>query len=445
MNKSLKNDLKFIWHPYTQTKDNIKVPPILIEKASGIKLYDDSGNFYYDTISSWWCNLHGHNHPKIKNAIKKQSDILEHVVFAGFTHKPAIKLAERLVDISPGNLSKVFFSDNGSTCVEVALKMSFQSHQNTGQIKKTKFVSLDYGYHGDTVGTMSVSGIGLFNKIFSPLLFESFKAPSPYCYRCPMGKDKDSCDIDCARPLENLLKDKSGIISAIILEPMVLAAGGMIIYPEEYLSRVATLAKRFDVHLILDEVATGFGRTGKMFACEYVNNIKPDFLCLSKGLTAGYMPLAVTLTTDKIYKTFYADYTKKKTFYHGHTYTANPLGCCAALASLDVFRQERVMKRVKEIMPLFSSYMENFRNLPLAGDVRYIGLIGAIELVKDKSTKKSFDFKERIGLEVYKRGLKKNIILRPLGNVVYLFLPLCIKKGQLEDIMDRTYSVIESL
>ncbi len=445
MNKWLKNDLEFIWHPYTQMKDCRELPHILIKRANGIKLYDDRGNFYYDTISSWWCNVHGHNHPKIKSAIKKQLDSLEHVLFAGFTHEPAILFAQKLISIAPGDLTKVFFSDNGSTAVEVALKMSFQYRQNRGELKKTKFIALDYGYHGDTIGAMSVSGVDLFNEIFSPLFFQSFKVPSPYCYRCPLGKDKATCDIDCIAALENLLKERSEIISAIILEPMVMAAGGMIIYPKEYLLKGANLAKKFNVHLILDEVATGFGRTGKMFACEYVNNVKPDFLCLSKGLTAGYLPLAVTLTTDKIYKAFYADYREKKTFYHGHTYTANPLSCSAALASLGVFEEEKPLTRIKELMPFFHARMEEFKGLPLVGDVRYIGLIGAIELVKDKLTKKSFDFQERIGLEIYKRGLKRNIILRPLGNIIYLLLPLCIKRNELQDILNRTYAVIKSL
>ena len=455
MDKWLKNDLEFIWHPYTQMKDCGRFPPILIKRAKGIKLYDSQGNFYYDTISSWWCNVHGHNHPKIKAAIKKQLDSLEHVLFAGFTHTPAILLARKLISISPGKLTKVFFSDNGSTSVEVALKMSFQYWRNIGEIKKTKFVTLDYGYHGDTIGTMSVSGVGLFNQVFSPLFFPSFRVPSPYCYRCPMdksrscaqGRDKDEtpCDIDCIASLENLLEQKSETISAIILEPMVMAAGGMIVYPKEYLLKAANLAKKFNVHLILDEVATGFGRTAKMFACEYVNNVAPDFLCLSKGLTAGYLPLAATLTTDKIYKAFYADYKEKKTFYHGHTYTANPLSCSAALASLEVFKEEKTLNEIKKIIPLFHCGMEKFRDLPLVGDVRYIGLIGAIELVKDKLTKKRFAFEERIGLEVYKRGLKKNLILRPLGNIIYLFLPLCIKRNELQDALDRTYAVIKSL
>jgi len=446
MNKWLKNDLRFIWHPYTQMKDCLKEqPPILIKRANGIKLYDSDGNFYYDTISSWWCNVHGHNHPRIKAAIKKQLDSLEHVLFAGFTHEPAILLAQKLISIAPGKLSKVFFSDNGSTAVEVALKMSFQYRQNTGEVKKTRFVALDSGYHGDTVGTMSVSGVGLFSKAFLPLLFSSFKVPSPYCYRCPMGKERASCNIDCVLPLEKLLKEKSKVISGIILEPMVMGSGGMIIYPEEYLARVAALAKKFNVHLILDEVATGFGRTGKMFACEYVKGTEPDFLCISKGLTSGYLPLAATLTTDKIYKGFYADYEENKTFYHGHTYTANPVGCSAALASLEIFEKESTLKRMQEIMPLFSRGMERFRGLPMTGDVRYIGLIGAIELVKDKLTKENFGFKERIGLEVYKRGLKQNIILRPLGSTIYLFLPLCVKEKELEDILDKVYSVIEPI
>lgn len=437
-------DSRYIWHPYTQMKDCRLFPPILIERAKGIKLYDDKGNFYYDTISSWWCNVHGHNHPKIKNALKKQLDCLEHVLFAGFTHKPAIKLAEKIISLSPKNLTKVFFSDNGSTAVEVSLKLSFQYWKNIGKAKKEKFVSLDCGYHGDTVGTMSVSGVDLFNELFSPLFFSSFKVPSPYCYRCPMGKDRNSCNIDCIRPIENLLERNSQEIAGIILEPLVLAAGGMIIYPKEYLVKAAGLAKKFNVHLIIDEVATGFGRTGRMFASDFVD-YEPDFMCLSKGITSGYLPLALTLTTDKIYKAFYADFRLKKTFYHGHTYTANPLSCSAALASLGVFEEEGTLERIKEIIPLLSDSLRDFTGLPLVGDVRCIGLIGAVELVKNKETKERFDFKKRIGLEVYKRGLKENLVLRPLGNIIYLFLPLSIKQDELKDISGKLHSVIKSL
>jgi adenosylmethionine-8-amino-7-oxononanoate aminotransferase len=442
MDTWIKRDLRHIWHPYTQMKDCRRLAPILIEKARGTKLYDNKGNYYYDTISSWWCNIHGHNHPKIKKAIQRQLDSLEHVLFAGFTHKPAILLAEKLISITPKNLAKVFFSDNGSTAVETALKMSFQYWQNIGRKRKKRYVSLDYAYHGDTIGSMSVGGVDLFNEVFSPLFFKSFKVPSPYCYRCPMGKERSSCSIECIKPLEKLLRKNHNEIAAMIIEPLVLAAGGMIIYPVQYLKKVRELTKKYNVHLILDEVATGFGRTGKMFACEYVN-IKPDFMCLSKGITAGYLPLGATLTTDRIYRAFYSDHEKRKTFYHGHTYTANPISCAAALASLKIFKEEKTLNRVGGLIPLFHEKLERFRALLAVGDVRYIGMIGAIELVKDKRTKKPFDFKERIGLKVYKEGLKQNLILRPLGNIIYLFLPLSTERKELDIVIDKTYDIIK--
>lgn len=441
MNRWVKKDLRYIWHPYTQMKDHCKVPLILIERAKGIRLYEAGGNFYYDTISSWWCNVHGHNHPKIKQAIKSQLDSLEHVLFAGFTHKSAILLAEKLISIAPRGLAKVFFSDNGSTSVETAIKMSFQYWKNIGKKKKTKFVSLDYSYHGDTIGAMSVGGVDLFNEVFRPLLFASYKIPSPYCYRCPMGKEKISCNIDCIEPLEDILRKKNNEIAAMILEPLVMAAGGMVVYPMGYLKKVAELTKKYNVHLILDEVATGFGRTGKMFAAEYAN-IQPDFMCLAKGITSGYLPLGTTLTKDEIYRAFYADYGKRKTFYHGHTYTANPLSCSAALASLKIFEEEDTLNRARKLIPFFHKELEKFRDLAKVGDVRYIGMIGAIELVKDKRKKKPFDFKERIGLKIYKQGLKEGIILRPLGNVIYLYLPLSITKSEMATILRKTFKIV---
>lgn len=437
----LKKDLRYIWHPYTQMKDCQKLPPILIEKAKGIKLYDNKGNFYYDTISSWWCNVHGHNHPRIKEAITRQLQSLDHVLFAGFTHKTAILLAERLISITPQTLTKIFFSDNGSTAVETALKMSFQYWQNIGKKGKTKFLSLDYAYHGDTIGTMSIGALSLFNKIFRPLFFASFKVPSPYCYRCPMGKMRHSCNIECIAPLEKTLSEKNTEIAALIIEPLVLAAGGMIIYPVEYLRKAAELTKRYNVHLILDEVATGFGRTGKMFACEYAN-VQPDFMCLSKGITAGCLPLGATLSTKKIYQAFYADYEKKKTFYHGHTFTGNPISCAAALASLKIFKEEDTLNKVKKLIPVFYAGIQRFRALPFVGDVRFLGMAGAIELVKDKRTKQPFKFKDRIGLKVYQEGLKERLILRPLGNIIYLYLPLCIKETEMTTVLEKTFNVL---
>ncbi|MDP2913674.1 MAG: adenosylmethionine--8-amino-7-oxononanoate transaminase [Candidatus Omnitrophota bacterium] len=446
MNQSewIKKDLEYNWHPYTQMKDCVNFPPILIEKARGAKLYDANGKFYYDTISSWWSNVHGHNHPRIMSAIKKQASLLDHVLFAGFTHKSAILLAEKLVSLAPEGLRKAFFSDNGSTAVETALKMSFQYWRNTGNRRKTKFICLDYGYHGDTVGAMSVSGVGLFNKVFSPLLFSAFKAPSPYCYRCPLGKTRDSCGIDCVGLLENILREKSDNIAALILEPIVMAAGGMIIYPPEYLRRAAELSRKYGIHLIVDEVATAFGRTGKMFASEHAS-IAPDFMCLSKGLTSGSLPLGATLVSDKIYKAFYGDYREKKAFYHGHTFTANPISCSAALESLKVFEDEDTLGKANKISALFHAGLERFRALEIVGDVRRIGLIGALEIVRDRARKKPFGFEERIGQKIYKEGLKANLILRPLGSIIYLILPLCVKKNEIEYIIDKTYSVIASI
>ncbi|MEE8359885.1 MAG: adenosylmethionine--8-amino-7-oxononanoate transaminase [Candidatus Omnitrophota bacterium] len=444
MKSLLERDLKHIWHPYTQMKDYEESPPILIERAKGVKLYDTEGKFYYDTISSWWCNVHGHNHPKIKRAIKKQLNSLEHVLFAGFTHKPAIELAERLVSITPDGLDRVFFSDNGSTAVEAALKISFQYWQNIGEVNKRKFVSLDYGYHGDTIGTMSVSGVDLFSEVFSPLFYDSFKAPSPYCYRCPMAKKRVSCNIECLGAMEDILKLHHEHIAAMILEPMVMGAGGMIVYPKEYLERVSRMAREYNVHLILDEVATGFGRTGKMFACEHAG-VKPDIICLSKGITSGYLPLGATLTTDKIFRAFYGDYINRKTFYHGHTYTANPLSCSAAIASLEIFEDDQTLKRVGDLIPLFHKGMDKFKTLDIVGDVRYIGMIGAIELVKDRETKEEFELKDRIGYRVYKEGLKVGIILRPLGNIIYFYLPLCIKKTEIDKILRKAFKVLKDL
>ncbi|HAW49353.1 TPA: adenosylmethionine--8-amino-7-oxononanoate transaminase [bacterium] len=433
-------DLKYIWHPYTQMKDCLNLPPIIIEKADGVKLYDKNGNVYYDTISSWWCNVHGHCHPRIVSAIKKQAEKLDHVLFAGFSHKPAIELAERLIAITHKDITRVFFSDNGSTSVEVAIKLSFGYWQNMGYCEKKKFISLDLAYHGDTVGAMSVSGVSLFNEIFQPLLFPSYKIRSPYCYRCPLDKVKGVCKISCIKFLEDILKEKNKEICAFIVEPLVLGAGGMVVYPKEYLKKASRLCKKYDVHLILDEVATGFGRTGRMFACDWVD-LSPDFICLSKGITSGWLPLGATLTTDKIYKAFYGEY--EKAFFHGHTYTANPVSTAVALESLNIFEEEKTLERVKGLIPVFHKNLERFRGLDCVGDVRYIGMIGAFELVKDKKTKARFDQKERIGYKVYKKGLENGLILRPLGDVIYLFLPLSVKEDEMLDILERTYSILK--
>jgi len=428
----VQKDLRYNWHPYTQMKDCEEDPPVAIEHAEGIKLYDHDGNFYYDTISSWWCNVHGHNHPYITGAVKRQLDRLEHVLFAGFTHEGAAELAERLVKISPDGLERVFFSDNGSTAVETALKMSVQYWQNIGIEGRTKFLALDKGYHGDTIGAMSVSGVDLYNKRFKPLFFGSFKAPAPDCFSCPAGKMRDSCSVECLSGIEKILKERSGEIAAVIVEPLLMGAAGMIIYPAEYLKGVGELARKYDVHLIVDEVATGFGRTGKMFASEHAG-IEPDFMCLSKGLTSGYMPMGATLTTGKIYDAFYADRSEYKTFYHGHTYTANPLACAAAIAGIDLFEKENALENVRRINEKLTAFLEEISSLDIVENTRSIGAVGAFN-VKLPATRR-----------IYRRSLKRNLILRPLGDVVYFFLPLCTTGEELEDIFCRAREMLYNI
>jgi adenosylmethionine-8-amino-7-oxononanoate aminotransferase len=438
----IERDLKNIWHPYTQMKDTEQWAPILIDKADGIKLYDSDGNFYYDVISSWWCNVHGHNHPAIKKAINEQLKSLDHTLLSGFTHRGIIELSEKLIDITPQELEKVFYSDNGSTSVEIALKMSFQYWQNKGEKQKTKFVSLDLAYHGDTAGAMSVGGDTLFNRTFSPLLFDTYKSASPYCYRCPLGKNRENCSVECINNLEEILKAHNEEIAAVILEPLFMGAGGMIIYPVEYLKNASRLCREYGVHLILDEVATGFGKTGKMFAHEHAD-ICPDFLCLSKGITSGTLPLAATLTTADVYDAFYDDYSKYKTFYHGHTYTGNPICTAAALESMKLFKQENTLDNVNKLAPILHKRLKEFAEFPMIGYVRCLGLIGICEIVADKKTKETFPDDKRIPQQIYQQGLKKSLILRPLGNNIYIMPPLCTTESQLEDILEKTEAVLK--
>jgi adenosylmethionine-8-amino-7-oxononanoate aminotransferase len=437
MTDLIQKDLTYNWHPYTQMSMQQANPPLLIEKARGIKLYDASGQWYYDTISSWWCNIHGHLHPRIVNAIKQQLNTLDHTLFAGITHKTAIDLSERLVQIAPDGLQRVFYSDDGSTAVEVALKMSLQYWRNSGHPEKSKFVSFDRAYHGDTVGCMSVSGESAFTNAFTPLMFTGYKVPSPYCYRCPMGQKKDECATECVSLLEDVLRGHADTIAAVILEPLILCAGGMLIYPAAYLAAAARLSKKYHVHLILDEVAVGFGRTGTMFACEQAG-VCPDFLCLSKGLTSGMLPLAATLTTQDIFTAFLGPSGSEKTFYHGHTYTANPIGCSAALASLDIFAEEGTLSHVQEISQKLRKGIDMFNDHPLIGDIRTIGTVAAFELVKNKKTKEPLPGHDNVIRKIYSRGLENNVILRPIGNVIYLFLPLITTLEELKDIILKT-------
>ncbi|MEW6427990.1 MAG: adenosylmethionine--8-amino-7-oxononanoate transaminase [Thermodesulfobacteriota bacterium] len=434
-------DRRYLWHPFTQMHDYAERDILVVDRAEGLLLYDDRGRAYYDTISSWWCIVHGHNHPVITERVRAQMGRLDHVLFAGIGHEAAILLAERLVALTPPGLSRVFFSDNGSTACEVAVKMSLQYWQLVGQGRRQRFVGVERGYHGDTIGTMSLGGVPGYHGAFAPLLFDSHRIPSPYCYRCPLGRDRKDCGVACAEALEQLLAREGESVAAVILEPLIQAAGGMIVYPVEYLTRVCAIARHYGVHLILDEVATGFGRTGRMFALEHAG-VEPDFLCLSKGLTGGVLPMAATLTSEEIFQAFYGEYRLNRTFYHGHTFTGNPLAAAAALASLDVFAAEGTLEKATAAAAHLAAGMERFRALPWVGDIRCLGMIAAMELVRDRETREPFAFEDRVGWPVYLAGLERGLILRPLGNVVYLWLPLSVTTDEIDDILDRTWQVL---
>lgn len=434
-------DKDYLWHPYTQMKDYEARDLLLIDRAEGLLLFDYQGKSYFDTISSWWCILHGHNHPTIKRSVIGQLNRLEQILLAGTSHEGAILLAEKLIQFTPPNLTKVFYSDNGSTACEIAIKMSLQYWRQAGQPERSQLVALERGYHGDTIGTMSLGGVPEFHQAFAGLMFDSHRIPSPYCYRCPMGKTEKHCDCECLQPLADLLDEQGERIAALILEPLIQAAGGMIIYPTDYLVKAARLAKQHGVHLILDEVATGFGRTGKMFALEHAD-VAPDFLCLSKGLTGGYLPLAATLTTDQVYQAFYDDYEQNKTFFHGHTFTGNPVACAAALGSLKVFEEEKSLAHLPDKIAFLHQRMKVFEELPWVGDLRQLGMISALELVKDKQTRETYDFSERVGWKIYLKGLEEGLLLRPIGNVIYLWLPISATVDEVDEIAERAWRVL---
>ncbi len=417
-------DLKYIWHPCSQMKDYEELPPIVIDHAKGLYLYDIEGNRYADVVSSWWCNLLGHCNPRINKAVKTQIDKLEHVIFANFTHKPVITLCEKLAKILPEGLCKFNFTDNGSSAIEAAMKASFQYHYQTGNPQKKRFMALTDAYHGETIGALSVGGVDLYSEIYKPILLDIIRIQGPDCFRCPYGKCRDNCECECFEHAEKMFEQFGDETSAILVEPLLQGSAGMKIYPPLYLKKLRKLCDEYKVHLIADEIATGYGRTGKMFACNHAE-ITPDFMCLSKGLTGGYMPMAVFVTTQKIYDAFYADYNENKAFMHSHTYSGNPLAAAAAVEVLNIFEDENILKKANEKAVYFNKIIKDkFLTLKNVGEVRSIGLINAIELVKHD--KVPFDSKLRIGYQIYKKALKNGVLLRPLGNVIYFNPPLII-------------------
>lgn len=429
----MQRDLNVLWHPCTQMKDHESLPIIPIRRAQGLYLEDFEGNRYLDAISSWWTTLFGHCHPYINERIKQQVDTLEHVMLAGFSHQPVIELSERLVQLSPAGLDRVFYADNGSSSIEVALKMSLHYWRNTGQSQKNRFATISNGYHGETIGTMSVGDIALYTDTYKALLFDCFKAPSPDCYYREDGQDWTSYSQQMFQPMKALLAEHHREIAAVILEPLVQGAAGMRMYDPIYLKLLREACNHYDVHLIVDEIAVGMGRTGTLFACEQAD-ISPDFMVLSKGLTGGYLPLAAVLTTDTIYQAFYDDYEKMNAFLHSHTYTGNPLACAAALATLDLFEQQDVLAKNRVLAQHMQQATAHLHDHPNVGEVRQTGMILAIEMVKDKAQKTPYHWKERRGLRVFNYALSQGALLRPLGNVIYFMPPYSIEPHHIDQL-----------
>ena len=413
-------DCKYIWHPFTQMKDWVKDEPLIVDSAAGVYLKDIDGNIYMDGVASLWVNVHGHRHAGIDAALKAQIDKLSHSTLLGLSNTPSVELAKRLVKIAPKGLTKVFYSDNGSTAVEIAIKMAYQYWQNSGSSKKTHIVHLSNSYHGDTLGSVSVGGIDLFHKVYRRLIFKTIALKG---HGWP-----------AVEALEHLLKTKGDSIAALVVEPLVQGAAGMLVWPEGALKRMRALTKQYNVFLVVDEVATGFGRTGKMFACQH-EGVNPDFMCIAKGITGGYLPLAATLTTQKVFNGFLFDYKDMKTFFHGHTYTGNPLACAAALANLEIFKKERTLFRLAPKIKFLAKKLKMFYNLPAVSDVRQKGFMVGIEL-KGR-------LEDRLGAKVCQQARQYGVILRPLGNVIVLMPPLSMTIEELDFLLMATFRAIE--
>jgi adenosylmethionine---8-amino-7-oxononanoate aminotransferase len=431
-------DKAHVWHAFTQMAEH---EPLLIQSAHGCTLVDIEGREYLDGVSSLWCNIHGHRHPKLDAAIRRQLDEVAHVTLLGMAHPTTVKLAQRLVEIAPSGLNHVFFSDNGATAVEVALKMAFQYWRQTTSYHsplathspRTKYLAFDNAYHGDTLGSVSVGGVARFHELFRPLLFDVIRLPAPDLYRLPPGVTRETACNHYLAQFEAVIREHHQELAAVVIEPLVQCAAGMLVHPPGFLRGVREITRRHNVLLIADEVAVGIGRTGRMFASEH-QGVTPDFLCLAKGLTGGYLPLAATLTTDEIYNAFLGTYDESKTFFHGHTYGGNPLGAAVALATLDLFQEERTLDQLPSKIARLREHLDRIAQHPHVGDVRQCGLIAGIELVRDRANKAPYPWSERCGQRVCDHALTEGVWLRPLGNVVVIFPPLAISLAELDRI-----------
>ena len=438
----VRRDLSRLWHPCTQMHDHQTVPMVPIARGEGAWLVGTDGRRYLDGISSWWTNLFGHANPRIAAALAEQARTLEHVIFAGFTHEPAVALAEELVRVTPPGLERVFYADNGSAAIEVALKMSFHYWLNQGHGEKTRFIALTGSYHGETLGALSVSDVALYRKTYAPLLLTPIVAPSPDAYEAAPGENAAAVAQRRLGELRVLLEQHAHEACAVIVEPLVQCAGGMRMYHPDYLAGLRALCDEFAVHFIADEIAVGFGRTGTLFACEQAG-VSPDFMCLSKGLTGGFLPLSAVLTTTQVYDAFYAEYSAGKAFLHSHSYTGNPLACRVALETLAIFRDEPVLERNRVLAARIGAKLAALRAHPHVADVRQTGMIAAVELVSNKSTRAPFAAGERRGLRAYLRGLERGVLLRPLGDVIYFMPPYVITPEEIDLMVDVATDAIE--
>ncbi|HEU5136987.1 MAG TPA: adenosylmethionine--8-amino-7-oxononanoate transaminase [Steroidobacteraceae bacterium] len=427
----VKRDLAHVWHPCTQMKDHESVPMIPLRSGSGVWLEDFAGKRYLDGISSWWVNLFGHANPRINAAVREQLGQLEHAIFAGFTHPPAVQLAEELVRVAPAGLNRCFFADNGSAAVEVAVKMSFHHWRNVGQSRKTRFITLSNSYHGETLGALAVGNVDLYKSIYRPLLMEVITVPSPDAFLREPGQSPADHARRMFAHMESALAKNHGDVAAVIVEPLVQCAGGMRMYDPVYLKLLREACDRHQVHLIADEIAVGFGRTGTLFACEQAA-IRPDYLCLSKGLTGGYLPLSAVLTTDGIYDAFYDEYTKLNAFLHSHSYTGNPLACAAANATLAIFRDEPVIERNRATAAAMLASVEHLRAHKHVAEIRQCGMILAIELMKDPAARTPWPWEERRGLRIYRHALERGALIRPLGTTIYFMPPYVISPAEID-------------
>lgn len=435
-------DKRYLWHPFTQMRDWLEEEPVIIERGEGSYLIDIEGHRYIDGTASMWTNVHGHNRAALNAALKTQVDKIAHATLLGYSNIPAIYLAKKLVELTPAGLNKVFYSDNGSTAVEVALKMAYQYWQHKGQPQRKLFIHFDKAYHGDTVGAMSVGGIDSFQTTFDSLLFKGIRVSAPEIYRSP--DPPETVKAQCLKEIKRALAQHKQQIAGIILEPLIQGAGGMLVAPEGLLKDIATLAKRAETLLIVDEVMTGFGRTGKMWACEH-ENVAPDLLCTAKGLAGGYLPLAATLSTDKIYNAFLGEYRDLKTFFHGHTFTGNPVACAVALENIAIFERENLLTQLQTTIRHFKNRLQEFYALPRVGDVRACGLAAGVELVKNRETHAPYSLEEKVGIRVCKEALTRGAMLRPLVNTLVVMPPLQISISELDTLLDILYGSIATV